>query len=149
MGGLLLRITVSLYRYFRDCTCTGELTILVPVVHGLETVHHRTVETVGCRDQNNRHEKPIELSQARLLIPCDFRKRPATKNITRILCRRNCSSSTHFVFRGENSYKEGIAEFWALSGVARLWCSWGGGRWLMFSEGIHGPEESIEAGIYT
>ena len=97
--------------------CTSKLTIFIPVVYSLETVHHRTVETVGCRDQNDSHQEPIELPKTRLLVPCDLRKRPASDKIAHTLSGRDCSSGTHFVFLGENSYKGEIAEFWILLGV--------------------------------
>lgn len=56
--------------------------IILPVDEGLETVHHRTVETIGGRHENDGREEEVELSKTRFLPPSNLWKLASTKDVT-------------------------------------------------------------------
>lgn len=70
----------------------SELTVFIPSIDGLETVHHRSIETIGGRDQNDGTEKEVKLSELWELGPGDERKLTSTEDVG---CW-NSTTSTHF-----------------------------------------------------
>jgi len=55
--------------------------VLLPRLNSLKTVHHRSIETVGGRDQNNGTKKEVEPPKLRLLGPFDERELASSEDI--------------------------------------------------------------------
>lgn len=91
--------------------------VVLPVAQSLETVHHRTVETIGGRDKNDGREEEVELSETRIRIPGNLWEFSTTKDVT-LVSRWRCHGGHvgqrmfYCVDAEERTYSQVFGSWW-------------------------------------
>lgn len=67
------------------CRCAFKHTTL-PDLQGLETVHHRTIVTIGGTGDDNEHQADVVSSQSRISKPVDLGKFATRQAVVALSC---------------------------------------------------------------